>query len=52
MLNVCTRADVVDVEKSNVQWMAPPLEHRFMDASNDRRLIVKAADATRRAAWF
>jgi len=23
-----------------------------MDASNDRRLIVKAADAARRAAWF
>lgn len=52
MLNVCARAEVVDVEKSNVQWMAPPLNFRFMNAPGERRLIVKAAEAAKRAFWY
>ncbi len=52
LLNVCARAEVVDIERSNVQWMAPPLGYRFMDGPGERNLVVKAAEATRRAIWF
>lgn len=52
MLNVCTRAEVVDMERSNVQWMASPLDYRFMDAPGERQLVVKADEAARRAIWF
>ena len=52
LLNVCTRAEVIDVERSNVMWLEPPMEYLFADASVDRRLVVKAEEASRRAIWF
>ena len=52
LLNVCTRAEVIDVERSNVQWMVPPMEYLFTDAPGERRLVVRAEEASRRAIWF
>lgn len=51
LLNICSRADVVDVERSNTQWMAPPMSHKFMDAPGERRLVVRCEEASRRALW-
>jgi hypothetical protein len=52
LLNVCTRAECVDVEKSNVAWAPAPFDYKFMDHSNDKRLAVKADEARKRAVWF
>lgn len=51
LLNVCTRAEVVDMVKSNVMWMAAPSDHFFYDATNKRHLVVEASEARRRAIW-
>jgi hypothetical protein len=55
LLNVCTRAEVVDVEKSNVVWMDHGGGRRkFGDMTADGRLphiVVNAGEASRRAIW-
>lgn len=51
LLNVCTRAEVVDIERSNVQWAKPPSDRWFIDAPGERRLLVKAKEARSRAIW-
>jgi hypothetical protein len=51
LLNVCTRAEVVDRDKSNVMWMAAPSDHRFYDASNDQHLVLKKEETHKRAIW-
>lgn len=52
MLNVCTRAEAVDTERSNIQWLHPPSDRWFSDSTGERRLVVKAEEARRRAIWF
>lgn len=51
ILNICSRAEVIDVERSHVQWMKPPLDFQFMDLPGDPLLFAKAAEASKRALW-
>lgn len=52
LLNVCTRAEVVDEAKSDVVRLTPPSNFKFGNAKNDFYLVVKAEEARKRALWF
>ncbi|MEO8373954.1 MAG: DUF1629 domain-containing protein [Sphingomonas bacterium] len=50
LLNVCTRAEVVDVERSFVVRL--PVTNWFADkAGGEPKIVVRAAEASRRAIW-
>lgn len=51
LLNVCTRVEVIDRERSNVQWMAPPSDRWFYDAPGKALLVARATEASKRAVW-
>lgn len=51
LLNVCSRAECVDTEKSNLRWLAAPSNHRFSIQFDGGYLVVKAEEARRRAIW-
>ena len=51
LLNICARAEVVDMERSNVVWMKDT-DGWFTDRTKDRHIVLKAAEAKRRAIWF
>lgn len=52
LLNVCTRADIVDEEKSDVVRLKPPSDFKFGNNKNEFSLVVKAEEARKRALWF
>jgi hypothetical protein len=49
LLNVCTRAECIDTEKSNIRWLAAPTNHWFSDQFKGSHLVVKAEEARKRA---
>lgn len=51
LLNVCTRAEVVDVEQSNAGWLASPGSRWFAERPGENRIVVRAEEASRRALW-
>jgi hypothetical protein len=51
LLNVCTRVEVIDRERSNVQWMAAPSDRWFYDAPGKAYLVARADEASKRALW-
>jgi hypothetical protein len=51
LLNVCTRAEVIDVEKSNAGWLAGKGPRWFAENPGERKLVVRADEASRRALW-
>lgn len=52
LLNICTRAEVVDEEKSDVVRSPAPSDRWFTDRTKDRHIVLKAAETKRRAIWF
>lgn len=53
LLNVCTRAEVIDTERSNVAWLSGMGTRRiFSDGPGRPRLIARAAEASKLSLWF
>ncbi|MEP6869390.1 MAG: DUF1629 domain-containing protein [Novosphingobium sp.] len=51
ILNVCTRAEAVDVEASNVVWSPPPVDRWFGDLMGKKHIVLKAENVAGRALW-
>ena len=51
LLNVCTRAETLDYERSNV-IPRRGAEHFYMDRTNDHRLVVRKEAMKNRALWY
>lgn len=51
LLNICTRAEVIDTDRSNVGWLKPPSERWFGDLEGKKHLILKETDVAGRALW-
>jgi hypothetical protein len=52
LLNVCTRAECVDTEKSNVRSLAEPTDFWFSDQFKGSHVVVKSSEARKRAIWY
>ncbi|MEO7690492.1 MAG: DUF1629 domain-containing protein [Sphingomonas sp.] len=54
LLNICTRAEVIDAEKSNVAWVASTPRRKFADITAGGRrphVVAKADEVAKRAVW-
>jgi hypothetical protein len=51
LLNVCTRIEALDYERSNVIAMRDR-EHFFMDRTNDHHLVMRKSVVEGRALWY